>query len=250
MGKIVVFSAVLYLVLSLQVYCENIEAIQKNSSHIILESPLVGVLDKIMPANAFGLMLQVRRKVRKLLYGVKGDDGKVVGAYEHEGKMCTIKDLAKIEGEYEKDYCAKKKYLNDDRDQYSDREWEQEFISIEKEYYGRMKALREIIAIAKEDFLSMTGSYVGGAREMKKELLGLVQESCDKRGVCDDSFMLKWEEEGHEGESLRNELFSFREFESHCHELCNFMEDMARSCPRTKQRFLDLVRNSRNKFSI
>jgi len=250
MKKIVTTLPVLCLFLGMQMFSDNKTISQKISNQpIILESPLVAILHKIMPANAYGLMLQVRRKVRKLLYGVKGEDG-MVGAYEYEGKMCSIKELANIERECEKNYHEKKQYLEANKSLYSDEEWEKKFKNLQNEYDEKKRLLRVLIEIAKEDFLAITCSYAGGANEMKKELLVLIEESFEKRGIEGESFMLKWEEEGHEGEVIRNELFTFVELEKHCHEFCNFMEDMARSCPKTKQRFLDLVRNSKNKLSI
>jgi len=214
MNKIAISCVVSCLLLQSQIYCKEDREINKR---ITLESPLVDFMDRIMPGSAYGLMLQVRREVRKRLYGAKDKSGNMVGMYEYGGGKCTVTDLAAIEDELEKSGGSKKELL-------------------------------DVLEIAKEDFLSITECYIDSARGTKEQLLGIIQESCDKRGLK-ECFILRWaeEEEGEEGRLIREELFTFKEFRKFCIDLSNFMEDLARSCPKTKRKFLELVRKSKGK---
>jgi len=242
MNKFAVFLAVSYLLLNSQIYCKNIEAVQKKSNHITLESPLVGILDKLMPASAYGLMLQVRRETRKRLYGVKNENGQMVGRYEYGGKIYTILELVQIERQHQIDYLEKKNHLIESKLSYSEDEFQKELIKIEKEYDKICVELGELLAFAKEDFLSVSACYAESARGTKKEILGIMKESCEKRG-SEGCVLLKWgeEDETNEGISLRNEVVTFESYSKFCVDLCNFLEDLARNCPATKKKFYDLV---------
>jgi len=223
--------------------CESVDVITKKPKHIVLESPLVSILDKLMPASAYGLMLQVRREVRKRLYGVKNKEGKLAGKYDYHGNKYTLLELVDIECQHERDNLEKKNRLIESKLSLSQEEFEKSLNQLEKEYAGMCTELRELLELAKEDFLSISACYAESARSTKKEILGIMQESCDKRG-SQGCILLKWgeEDETNEGISLRTEVVTFKGFTEFCFDLCNFLEDLARNCPRTKKKFYDMVR--------
>jgi len=227
--------------------------LKSEKKHIVLEGKFIEFMDKYMPASAYGLMLQVRRETRKRLYGIDHKRDEKIPYYDYKGEKCTVVELAAIEKEFNHAYWEKREQLDAQMAQYSrdelynQQELVNEIIQNEKDYFAEMEALRAVLYVAKEDFLGLSGRYVASARGTKKQLLALIQQSCDKRGIgrC---FILRWgeAEEGHETDLLRYEVLTFKEYAKFCRDLCNFLEDMARSCPRTKGKFLEMVREKKN----
>ena len=106
--------------------------------------------------------------------------------------------------------------------------------------------MRELLEFAKDDFLDITSSYIGSCRGFKEQILALIQESCELRNNK-NCFLLKWGEEkdGQEGELLKKEMVTFEDFETFCIDLTNYLEDMARSCPKGKKLFIELLKELR-----
>jgi len=209
------------------------------SKDVVLDSLFVGILDKIMTGGAYGTALKVRRDMRKNLFGEKDQQGNILGSYEYQGVMYSASQLSKIEHQYEMEYLEKKDELE---------EFTEELVALEDNYCKKCEELKEVLELAKEDFLIITESYLGALRGAKKALLGLIRESCDKRGVT-SCLLLKWgkAEEGTEDALIRNEIVTFKDFEKFCIDLCNCIGDIARSCPKSKGRFLDIIKRSRKR---
>jgi len=220
----------------------------KKPKAIVLKHPLIQFMDKILGAGPYGLILQVRREVRKRLYGVPTKSGARMGIYKFDGKNVTVTSLAKIESQYEMEYFSQKDYLIKNKANYDEAEWTQEMDRLETEYQERTKVLQEILDSAKEDFLAISEDYVESARGTKEQSLILIKESCDRRGVK-NCFILRWgeAEEGNETELLRKDVMTFKEFAKFLYDLSNFLEDMARSCPRSRKKFIDFVKQNRRK---
>lgn len=222
----------------------------KTPKYVILTHPLINFMDKILGAGPYGLILQVRRETRKRLYGLSTKSDKRLGMYKYNGENHTATSLAKIESQYEMEYYSKKDYLIKNKTQYAEDEWNHEMETVEKEYAERKKILRKILEEAKDDFLALSEDYLESARGTKEQTLTLIKESCEKRGVK-NCFILKWgeAEEGNETALLKNEVVTFKEFAKFLYDLSNFLEDMARSCPRSKARFLEFIRKNRKNKS-
>jgi len=206
---------------------------------IVLDSLFVGVLDKIMTGGAYGTALKVRRDIRRNLFGEKDEFGNCVGSYEYQGQMYTISQLGKFENQYEMEYLEKKEQVQGDQEALA---------RIENEYDKKCAELREVLEEAKEDFLVIAHQYLEALQGAKKALLGLIQESCNKRGVK-GCLLLEWGRaaEGTEDNLIRGKIVSFKDFEKFCNDLCNCIGDIARSCPKSKSRFLDIIRKSRKR---
>ena len=227
------------------------QARRNSPSSVFVDLPIVALIDgKSFGINgvAFGLILKVRREIKKRLHGVKSKDGVVVGLYEFEGKKYNLEELAKIEMQHNIDYFSNKEKLERDELSYSKEEWNKAKEVLEQGYSSRKDRMREVLEWAKDDFISISSSYVKSARGVKFVVLSMIQESCKKRNI-DECFILKWgeEEEGKEGEALKSDIDTFKEFAIFCFDLSNFLEDLARSCPKAKAQFIELFKNSKIK---
>jgi len=230
-------------------YSKELNILEYKSQAIItLESPMIDLMDGksfAIDGEVFGLMLQVRREVRKRLFGISAQNGKLIGMYRFRGDNCSLVDLSKIENECEREFIEKKENLTTNKDSYSPEDWEKEHNKVKQEYLEEKSALGDSLEEAKKDFINITASYVEGARGTKDQLLLLIKESCCKRGRK-DCFILRWGEtqEGNETEILKSDMTTFRDFTQFCFDLSNFLEDLARSCPKAQKQFIDLIKKS------
>jgi len=182
------------------------------AKHVILKSPILPLIDgKSYALNGvvFGLILQVRKEVREMLFGVMNTEKELVGLYLFDGKYYSITELTQIEQEI---------YESGDQQ--------------------KITELKKLLAQIKEDFLEITKGYVENIRSFKNQIVGLLEESC-KAHDRPDSFLLKWGEEldGDEGQLLREEILNFKDFERFCLDLATYLEDMAYSCTKAKALF-------------
>ncbi len=215
---------------------------------VVLTSPIIGLIDGksyAIDGEVFGLILQVRQELRKILFGVKAENGQFVGTYELEEELYSVSELSILETQLKTDYEIKMEELNQTEN--PDTETEYLIKKTQNEYEERIHELKNVLNQAKEDFLEKTSSYIESIRGFKKQILMLIDESCEKRDKK-DCFLRKWgeETEGNEGHFLRQEIKTFKSFETFCTDLTNFLEDMARSCPRGKELFIELMRKSKN----
>jgi len=215
------------------------------SGPVLLEHPLIHFVDKLMSSGAYGLVLQVRREVGKRLFGQPTKAGSKRGVYEYKGEKYTLVQLAKIEDAVEKEYVSKKNDLIEHKSNYGPAEWDAMMQELEDEYNHEAALLQEALKEAKEDFIEISKDYVEAARGTKEQVLVLIKESSDKRGL-NDCFLLKWgeEEEGNETYYLRNDIHTLKDFAKFLYDLRNFLTDMANSMPRCKKKFMSLVRKS------
>ena len=179
----------------------------------ILTSPILKLIDgKSYAINrkVYGFILAIRLRVRKMLVGERTADGSYVGLYIFEGNPVSITDLTLIESKM-------------------DGEPSQEFY--------------DLLAEIKDEILEVTGQYIDNIRGFKAQILALIQESCDRNGIS-DCFLLKWaeEEEGEEGTLLQAEINTFEEIKKFCNDLIMFLGDMARSCKKGRQLFMELIK--------
>jgi len=164
-----------------------------------------------MSAKTFGLLLQLRRKFRKRIYGTVIRGNKRVGMYRFGNKNYTLIELEKIE---------------------KDR--------------GMAQAdLSQILKEVKADFFDFAFKHFYIAKGMKAPLLVIIKEFCDKKGL-EESFLLSWEniQEGKEEQNVRN-IGTFKIFTGFYKDMSDFLEALARSCPKAKQMFIDMIENAK-----
>lgn len=216
---------------------------------VVLASPMLDLIDgKSFAINGevYGLILQVRREVRKRLFGNRTQDGQFVGIYEFDGQLYSVTELTILESQYEEEFNSRLDELEKTKNSYQDNEWQEAVQETEHAFEEIKKEMREVLEFAKEDFLEITSSYIGSCRGFKDQVMALIQESCDRRNNK-NCFLLKWgeEKEGKEGELMREEMVTFKGFETFCIDLTHYLEDMARSCPKGKKLFIELLKELR-----
>jgi len=215
---------------------------------VILENPIIGLIDNksfgVTP-EVFGFILQCRRAANKRLFGVMRADGTREGIYEFNGKKYCLVELAQIESEYEAEHLCKLNYLEKNC---SKDELAAEKAVIESDYREKTGSLRAVFEIARNDFIEITSAYLESARGMKDPLLIIIKEFCNKKGL-ETCFLLDWAEteEGGEIDSIKRNMSNFRDLARLCIDMTGFLEAMARSCPKAKAKFIEMVRRAREK---
>lgn len=190
-----------------------------------LESPMISMVDGKsygVDAQVFALMLQIRREIRKSLFGLVEEgktDSKRAGTYDFFGKKYCLSELAEIEVSIK---------------------------ATDKNYKEIKDALTACLEKAKEDLISTTRVYVKGINNIKDPLLTLVEEFCDKKGL-ENSYLLKWgeAESGQEETMVRTQLKTLVDFGQFCIDFTDFLEVLAKSCPKGKTLFIDAMKKSK-----
>jgi hypothetical protein len=213
-----------------------------------LNSPLVEMLDGkpyAIDGEVFHLIIQMRRKVRQILFGFQNEAGQLVGWCEFDGQMYSVSELSIIESQCEQDYNSRIAELTVNKNNYSPAEWHKEFDDTTAQFNAKKALLRTVLEKAKEDFLTLTAPYMG-CMKFKDVLLGLIQESCNLRNNR-NCFLLNWGKEsaGHEGVLLRRDLITFKDFEKFCIDLTDYLGDMAESCPKAKAMFIEILKKKK-----
>lgn len=186
---------------------------------IILGSSVLGVIDGKsfgVHGEVFGLILQNRREIRKRLYGISTKSGERVGMYEFEGKNYCLSELAEIER------------------------------SLDESDIARKETLREVLEEAKDDFLGITIDYIESIAGVKDYILLLLEDFFDKKGL-ERCFLLRWGEAeyGEEEQLIKKEILTFEDFVEFCTDLSDFLEALARSCPKGKKQFIQMVKKAK-----
>ena len=212
---------------------------------ILLVHPLIHFIDKLMSSGTFGLLLQIRREVGKRLFGEQTKSGSKRGLYKYKGDTYSLVELARIEDKVDKEYTNTKNDLIANKANYDPAQWDTMMQDLENTYNQETKIFREVLAVIKDDFIEISKEYAESARGTKDQMLVLIKESCDKRGLV-NSIMLKWgeEDEGNEAYYLKRDVITLKAFAKFLYDLRNFLTDMANSMPRCKKKFLSLVRKS------
>ncbi|MFC1845682.1 hypothetical protein ACFLX2_00985 [Candidatus Dependentiae bacterium] len=219
--------------------------------YFILTSPILSLIDgKSFAINGevFGLLLQMRREIRKRIFGVRTDSGQYIGMYDFDGEKKSMIELEMLETRLEATYYAKLEKLQECRDRYTEKEFAIEVNEIERDYKEKKQKLRTVLEFVKDDFLEISKVYADSIRSFKSQILKLIQESAERRDNPDCS-LLVWADENleDEGTYVKEELITFKDFKRFCVELTEFLGDMARSCAKAKKLFIDMIKKSKAK---
>lgn len=189
---------------------------------IILESSLVKLVDGLsfgIDGRKIAMMFRVRKAVRKIQHGISNEQGVFTGLYEFKGDTYGVHELAYIEQQ------AKLR---------SDIE--------------TIDELKQVLILAKKDFLNKVKPYMATARGAKKPMFMLIKESCKKRNRS-DSILLRWgaAREEDEERQFEHDIVGFGIFDVFCTDLMNFMEDVIRSCPKALEQFKHMIAHEAHK---
>lgn len=185
-----------------------------SKQHITLQSPALHTFDGTsigMNGNAVRLIMYVRREINTQLFGKTTKSGVVEKCYQFEQKYYTIQELAILEDEINTKGTAAQK-----------------------------AALAQLLQHAKHDFIEKVRPFMENARNSKRVMLLLIEESCKKRTIEDTTLLIKWAESKTEIDELAifdQEISSFKLFNKFCCDLLNFLGDLVISCPNSVAQF-------------
>lgn len=212
----------------------NVFAVNDVKQPIVLVSPIMNVIDGksfAINGNVFGLILKSRKAVRDRLFGIVADASKSesatkkIGHYEFDGKKYNLVELVEIEKEsLEKSKCG------------------------DLAAKAKLDALKNVLNFAKEDFINITKEYLDSAKGMKGPLLIIIEEFHAKSGLG-EFFLLDWGKttDGGEMDSMKKNVKSLNDLKVLFIEMEGFLEAMARSCPKGKKLFVEMVSASKQK---
>ncbi len=159
----------------------------------------------LLDGAALGLILQIRREVRKIHLGAPGKKNSLIGCYQFEGKPYSIRTLTILEQQ-------------------------------NNAYKEKLITLFDKI---KKDFEAIVDPFLESARGAKEYMIQLIEEFCKKRNRT-DSFILEWAEtdDGDESEIFNARITSFKDLDIFCTDLADFLAVLARSCQKAKAQLM------------
>lgn len=205
--KIVTLSLASLLTGPALTYVQNLNATTEEDS-VVLESSILHAFDGTaigINADVIELIGLIRREINKILVGEKAQDGSMVGRYLIDDQLYSIKDLALIEQDAAE--------------------------SLQQE-------LQHALVLAKKDLHTCVEPFIESIHSVKHQILELIKESCQKRGM-NTTALLRWSEakEGEEPKIFNEEVTSFSLYNQFCTDLLNFLGDLIRSCPKGMAQF-------------
>ncbi|MBN1549146.1 hypothetical protein JW872_00635 [Candidatus Babeliales bacterium] len=143
----------------------------------------------------------------------------VVKRYRHRGIPCTLRELAEHESRLQEDL----------RDPWKDHD----------SVLAEINELRHPLAEVKEDFIRKAGGFVQQIRLTKRFIVELIEEWASRRHR-DDTLLLEWAKVADkEIEAFREMATSNTILNEFLGDLRQFLTDMASSCPKAFQEFLE-----------
>lgn len=93
--------------------------------------------------------------------------------------------------------------------------------------------LRTILVSAQADFLEIVEKFIVNIKNIKSLMIALIEESCTLRNNP-DCYLLRWchfTSDESEKDIFRRDITSVKHLAIFCHDLVNFLDDLAHSCP-------------------
>lgn len=185
-----------------------------HSEPLMLKDPVIHLIDGMtigINGQKIGFMLQIRRKIQIMQYGTKITDNPPVlqGTYTFESKLYSIHELAQLESE--------KNIVDSDE-------------------------LKQVLMIAKKEFVKEIMSFMGMARDFKNYITRLIDESCKRRNRK-NSELRRWSaaKDGSEEKQFHEDIQDFKTFNLFCTDLSNFLEDLVHSCPKGQKQLQQMI---------
>lgn len=213
---------------------------------IKLTSKALVVVDgtAIMNAEVIGLMLKVRRELKRLLFGEEDAQHAFVGCFEYDGHMYSIRQFTLLENDlHKKLYAAEQRLLEQHKGRHTE-EWQ----SLERSFDEEFKKIKDALCEVKNMLDSKLNPFIEQASGSKDIMLILIEESMQKR-LRKDSFLLNWgrSKEGQETEIFHSEVTTFQMLDDFCTDLTDFLTDLINSCPKAKKQFVIYTKKERVK---
>lgn len=215
-------------------------ATEHETKELVLTAEILRVLDGIfLGAADYGMMLQSRQAIMKVLYGNRTKDGHV-GTYTFGGEKHSIRTLSKMEQQLIADFKKRvQEVQNGTRSKMATAEEDAIF-------QETMQQLQELLLVVKKDFEKATAPFIEQADGGKKQMIMLIEESCQKRNRG-DSLLLSWAhaKAGEETKIFHEKVVTFEKMDLFCSDLINFISDMLRSLPKAEAQFRKAMRDTK-----
>lgn len=179
--------------------------------------------------HIFGYLLQLRIGLKQFFYGAANIEKMVI----HRNTKYTLKEMAVLEIKEEKsfkEHTARRTY-------YDNQTWR----AIEQEHTEQSNAFQESLDHAKTALVEYLSPFLYNIQPIKKQLLPLILESCEKRGRAES--MLPnciGMPDGKEIAHFQQVMTSYKQLGLFCLDLIHFLTDMIYSCPKARAQFEQL----------
>jgi len=195
--------------------------ITKKANTVLLESPILKFID----GHSFGIdgqegipsLMRIIREITNVHYGKQLKNHKRVGQFTWKGERHSLSTLADLEREY-----------------------------IKQGVYGEHQVgLTHLLEDIKLTFEGIVAPFMDNARGAKGQMLILIEESCTKRGLTENTtFLLRWgaAKEGEDLELFRKEIDTLDKLDKFCVDLVNFLEDLMHSCRKAMGQFIHIAK--------
>ena len=199
---------------------KNVSSLTNHNEFIHLKDEVLHVLDGIkeaMDGAAIWDIERVRYSIRIMEMGKKDKKSKsYVGQFEFEGKKVTLKELAEIEVEAEKNKDLEK-----------------------------IQSLKPILNEAIERFIKSTVEFLEKSKDTKHLVIKLMEESCQRRNRMNSTILTWAETDGNEEAMFKKNVTSIQALNTFFKDLSDFLGDLIVSCPKGYAQFKKMLREQK-----
>lgn len=172
---------------------------------LVLTNPIIKSIDGVpymLDGEAIMKIVGILRNIVSIHNGQKTNGGQI-GNYEYKHELMSVAQLAQQE-----------------------------------ELDPNNKQLKQILIIAKNDFIKITKPFINDIEPAKRLVLSLLQEYCDRRNRK-DSMILLWAQakRGREIQIFNTSIQSLRELDTFLKDLTLFLKDLINSCPKACEQY-------------
>ena len=180
---------------------------------LTFNNPYINSLDGVnfmIDGVAIRDILAVLKKIMYIKNGQKDGD-KIVGPYLFNQEKLSISQLAKIEPQNQNN-----------------------------------SNLSAVLEVAKQDFIQSNQHFFKNIEPVKKLLLSLIQEFCERRNR-NDSLLLTWTQarNGQEAKVFQKAICSFKDFDIFLQDLTYFLKDLVNSCPKAREQYKEWYKTNK-----
>ncbi len=224
--KIMLILSIILIGTSTRLHSEPIhheqQAIQLGSSFLqLVDGQPFGIT-----ADRFVYLLQLRLGLKQIFYGSPTAEK----MFPYKDKKYTLKEMALIEIKEEKLY----KELCSQHADFEQQEWQE----IEARHAEQLTALRDNLAKASVDIADYLLPFLRYIQPIKKQILPLMSESCEKRGRPESLLPIcVGMPDETEATYFKQTITSYKQLGLFCIDLIHFLTDMIYSCPKARAQF-------------
>jgi len=180
---------------------------------LVFHNPYIHSLDGVSFMIDGVAIHNILAVIKKIMYIKDGQrvDTKVIGMYMLGNERLSIRQLAELEKENPHD-----------------------------------PRLGAILKEAKNDFIESNKHFIKNIEPVKKLILSLIQEFCERRHKS-DSIILRWGQarSGGEAEVFDTNVQNFANFDLFLNDLVLFLKDLINSCPKAREQYREWYKHNK-----